>query len=136
LTRPSDTYTSGVYEEEENILHLWYERPIDLRDEEMITAFFGEVETRFIRSCPTKPYLLVNFKNVRIAPTMTTAYTRAIQRFLPLVLGTFRYGIERDLTGVAVAMGNMEVAARANIFPDETSARAAIHRARAARQGF
>ena len=128
------TYTTGVYEAEENILHLWYEKPVDLRDESTIIAFYADVENRWIRACPQKPYLLVNFKNVRIAPTMTAAYARAIQRFLPLVLGTFRYGIERDLTGVTVAMGNIELAARANIYDDEASARAAIRRAREQRR--
>jgi hypothetical protein len=121
--------TSGAYDPAENILHLWYERPVDLRDEIGIIAFFAEVESRWIRPCSQKPYLLVNYKNVRIAPSMTTVYARSIQRLRPLVLGTFRYGIERDLTGVAVAMGNMELAAEANIFPDESSARLAIRRA-------
>jgi hypothetical protein len=128
-------FTSGAYEPEENILHLWYERPVDLRDEAMVIAFFDEVETRWIRSCLGRPYVLVNFRNVRIAPAMTSVYARCIQRFLPLVLGTYRYGIGPDLTGVAVAMGNMGLAAQANIFPDEASARAAIRTARAAAAG-
>jgi hypothetical protein len=121
-----------VYEAEENILHLWYERPVDLRDEASVVAFFDEVETRWIRACPEKPYLLVNFRNVRIAPAMTSVYARCIQRFVPLVLGTFRYGVGQDLTGVAVAMGNMGISVHANIHEDEASARVAIRQARAA----
>lgn len=119
-------YTSGAYEAEQNILHLWYERTVDLRYEPAVVEFFDEVETRWIRGCPQKPWLLVNFRNVRIAPAMTSVYARCIQRFLPLVRGTFRYGIGPDLTGVAVAMGNMGLAVQANIFADEASARAAI----------
>jgi hypothetical protein len=124
--------TSGAYEPEENILHLWYEQPVDLRDEVAVINFFEEVETRWIRACPEKPWLLVNYRNVRIAPAMTSVYAKCIQRFLPLVRGTFRYGVGSDLTGVAVAMGNIGVAPQANIFDDEASARAAIRRARAA----
>ncbi len=127
-------FTSGAYEQDENVLHLWYECPVDLHDEATILAFFAEVETRWIRSCPQKPYLLVNYRNVRIAPTMTAMYARSIERFKSLVLGTFRYdvgsGVGSDLTGVAVALGNMELGAPGNIFADEASARAAIRLAR------
>jgi len=49
------------------------------------------------------------------------------------VLGTFRYGVARDLTGVAITMGNMSVGSLANIFPDEASAREAIRQLRAGR---
>jgi hypothetical protein len=127
-----EPFTSGAYDAQENVLHLWYERPVDLADELTIMAFFAEVETRWIRACPVKPYLLVNYRNVRIAPTMTAVYARCIQKFRPLVLGTFRYGVGADLTGVAVTMGNIELAARANIFDDEASARRAILEARRA----
>jgi hypothetical protein len=125
----ADPVTSGTYDPEENILHLWYDRAVDLRDEAAVDAFFADVETRFIRTCPHTPYLLVNYRNVSIAPSMTAAYARSIQRLLPLVRGTFRYGIGPGLTGVTVAMGNMGLAAHANIFEDEESARAAIRRA-------
>ena len=122
--------TSGAYEEGENILHLWYEQPVDLHDQATTVAFFDEVETLWIRACSQKPYLLINYRNVRIAPTMTTLYGQCIRRFQPLVLGTFRYGIGTDLTGVTVSLGNLGLAAQANIFEDEASARLAIRRAR------
>ena len=122
--------TSGAYEPATNILHLWYERPVVLDDERAINAFFAEVEDKWVRRCPQKPYLLVNFRNVRITPKVTSAYAKAIERFRPFVLRTFRYGVEGDLTGVTVAIGNMEIASEANIFPDEASAREAIRRLR------
>ena len=121
--------TAGQYEEGENILHLWYPSPVDLSDERTLVAFFDEVEADWIRPCPRKPYLLVNYKNVRIPPAMTSTYAQRIQHLRPLVLGTFRYGISADLTGVAVAIGNLTLQAQANIYPDEASARAAIRAA-------
>jgi hypothetical protein len=125
--------TSGVYEPGENILHLWYTKPVVLADEATIVAFFDEVESEWIRACPAKPYLLVNYANVQIAPKMTDVYARRIERFKALVVGTYRYGVKSDLTGVSVALGNMSLALQANIFPDEASARAAIRASRADR---
>jgi hypothetical protein len=61
---------------------------------------------------------------------MAAAYANNIRRFRTMILGTYRYNVPPDFTGVAVALGNMELAARANIFPDEASARDAIRRAK------
>ena len=74
LSRYWQTCSSGAYEPEENILRLWYERPVDLRDEAAVVAFFDEVETLWIRGCPEKPWLLVNYRTVRIAPAMTSVF--------------------------------------------------------------
>jgi hypothetical protein len=125
-------YTTGVYELGTNILQLHYPSRVDLADERTIVAFFDEVEHDWIRPCIKKPYLLVDYRNVHLAPKMTDVYAHAIERFKALVLGTFRYGIAPDLTGVAVSMGNMKLASQANIFPDEAAARAAIEKHRAA----
>jgi hypothetical protein len=125
-------YTSGSYEAAENVLHLWYESPVDLRDDATVIAFFGEVETAWLLPLSVKPYVLVNYRNVRIAPTVTSAYALSVQRIQPLVIATYRYGVGSDLTGVTVTLGNMGLHAHANIFPDEASARAAIRKARAA----
>jgi hypothetical protein len=127
--------TDGAYEPRENILHLWYPRRVELTDEAAIQAFFDEVLTHWIRPCPQKPYLLVNYANVTIATNMADAYAKSIQLMKPLVLGTFRYGVPPDFTGVAVALGNLRLSAPANIFPDESSAREAIGRAKSGQGG-
>jgi hypothetical protein len=129
--RGKGLFTSGKYDAESNVLHLWYEHAVDLRDEATMTAFFDEVENRWIRTCPRKPYLLVNFRNIRIPPSMTAVYARCIQKFQPLVLGTFRYAVGADLTGSAVALGNLGLSAQANIFENEGAARDAIAEAAA-----
>jgi hypothetical protein len=131
MGRPMATrHTDGLYESTENILHLWFPRHVALTDEGKVQEFFDEVLVDWIQPCPTRPYLLVNFANLSIGSNMTGAYAKNIQRFQSLVLGTFRYGVPPDFTGVAVAIGNMQLAAPANIFPDEASARDAIRRAR------
>jgi hypothetical protein len=127
-TRTANQYTFGKYEAAENILHLWYPQRVQLSDEATVIALFEDVETRWIRPCPLKPYLLVNYANVHLAASMAAVYAERIRRFRPLVIETFRYGVAPDFTGVAVALGNLKLAARANIFPDEATAREAILR--------
>jgi hypothetical protein len=117
---------AGEYESDENILHLWFPRCIELADEEGIRAFFGEVMTDWIQPCPSKPYLLVNFGNLHIRPNLAAAYAENISRFQSMLSGTYRYGVPPSFTGVAVALGNLQLAARANIFVDEHGAREAI----------
>jgi hypothetical protein len=101
---------------------------VQLCSEATVVEFFDEVERVWIRPCPTRPYLLVNYANVYLAATMAAVYAERIRRFRPLVIDTFRYGVAPDFTGVAVALGTMKVATKANIFPDEASARDAIRR--------
>jgi hypothetical protein len=117
---------AGEYEAAENILHLWFPRRVELADEEEIRAFFDEVTTDWIKRCPRQPYLLVNFSNLHIRANMADAYARSIARFQSLLLGTYRYGVPPTFTGVAVALGNLRLAAPANIFPDQRGAREAI----------
>jgi hypothetical protein len=117
---------AGEYESAENILHLWFPRRVELADEEEIRAFFDEVTTDWIQRCPRQPYLLVNFSNLHIRANMADGYAKNIARFQSLLLGTYRYGVPPTFTGVAVALGNLRLAAPANIFPDERSAREAI----------
>jgi hypothetical protein len=123
--------TAGAYEPSENILHLWFPRRIELVDEEATRVFFDEVITDWIAPCPTRPYLLVNFENLHIRPNMAAAYAKNIFRFQSMLLGTYRYGVPASFTGVAVALGNLQLAAPAHIFPDERSAREAIRLVRA-----
>jgi hypothetical protein len=122
----TDKLMAGAYESAENILHLWFTRRIELVDEEAVRAFFDEVMVDWIQPCPTKPYLLVNFGNLHLRANMAKAYAKNIARFQPMVRGTYRYGLPPTFTGVAVALGNLQLAAPANIFPDERSAREAI----------
>jgi hypothetical protein len=119
-------HTSGLYEPADNILHLWFTRRVELVEEPTVDAFFDEVYGDWIAPCPTKPYLLVNYANVFLHPKMTAAYVRNIGRFRASTKETFRYNVSPDFTGVTVALGNMELATRANIFPNEASARDAI----------
>ena len=120
---------AGANESAENILHLWFPRRIELADEEAIRAFFDEVMVDWIQPCPDKPYLLVNFSNLHIRANMADGYAKSIARFQSMLLGTYRYGVPPTFTGVAVALGNLQLAAPANIFPDEGSAREAIRSA-------
>ena len=126
----TDKLAAGEYESAENILHLWFPRRIELADEEAICAFFDEVMVDWIQPRPSKPYLLVNFGNLHIRANMAKVYATSIARFQPMLLGTYRYGVPASFTGVAVALGNLRLAAPANIFPDERSAREAIRAAK------
>jgi hypothetical protein len=122
--------TTGRYEASENILHLWYPHRVDLNDKEVLRRFFDEVSDDWIGPCPSPPYLLVNYANVHIRADMAEAYAKNIGRFQPMLLGTYRYGVPASFTGVTVALGNLKLAAPANIFPDEQSARRAIRLAK------
>jgi hypothetical protein len=122
--------TAGEYSATENVLHLWFPRRIELADEKSVRDFFDEVIADWIRPCPRKPYLLVNFANLHIRPNMAEAYAKSLARFQSMLLGTFRYGMPPSFTGVAVALGNLRLAAPANIFADEGSAREAIRLAK------
>jgi hypothetical protein len=117
--------TAGNYEAAENILHLWFPRHVELADEESSRAFADEVLSDWIRPCPTMPYLLVNFSNLEIRPNIAEVYAKNVGRFESMLLGTYRYGVHPSETGVLVALST-ERGARANIFPDERSAREAI----------
>lgn len=124
-------YVVGRYDPEENILHLWHPNPTFLNTPEILKDFFNEV-TFWLRSCPTRPYLLVNYANVDITVDLTTEYSRQVKIYHPMVLGVFRYGISASLNGsfttMTVRMGNMKNSMASNLYPDETSARAAIRK--------
>ncbi len=126
-------YVIGRYEAEENILALWHPQPLVLNELNLIEEFFKEVNY-WLESCPTKPYLLVNYANVNIAVDMTPEYSRQIKAYRPMVLNVFRYNISDDLQGsftaMAIRMGNLKTSTSSNIYPDETSARQAIKQAR------
>lgn len=123
-------FTAGKYEVNENILHLWFPRRVDLIDEKTVRVFFDEVIADWIGRCPTQPHLLVNFDNLHIRPNMAASYAENLKRFQPMLLGTYRYNVPASFTGVTVALGNLKLAAPANIFPDEHTAREAIRLAR------
>ena len=122
--------TAGEYEADENILHLWHPRGVELATEMAVDQFFDEVMEDRIRLSPKQPYLLVNYAKVHIRATMAEAYARNISRFQNLLLGSYRYAVPASFTGVAVAIGNLKLATPANIFDDERSARAAIRAAK------
>jgi hypothetical protein len=126
----TDKLVAGEYESAENILHLWFPRRIELADEEGIRAFLEEVMVEWVQPCPSKPYLLVNFSNLHIRANMAEVYATSIAQFQSMLLGTYRYGVPPSFTGVAVALGNLRLAAPAHIFPDERSAREAIRTAK------
>jgi hypothetical protein len=126
----TDKLMAGEYESAENILHLWFTRRIELVDEEEVRAFFNEVMVDWIQPCASKPYLLVNFGNLHMRANMAEVYATSIAQFQSMLLGTYRYGVPPSFTGVAVALGNLQLAAPANIFPDERSAREAIRAAK------
>jgi hypothetical protein len=122
--------TAGAYDATENILHLWFPQRVELADEESVRRFFGEVLEGWIKPCPQPPYLLVNFGNLHIRPNMSQAYSKNIAGFQAMLRGTYRYGVPASFTGVAVALGNLELNAPAHIFTDEQAARDAIRLAK------
>jgi hypothetical protein len=121
---------SGEYEPAEGILRLWHPQPVTLDTPPLVEQFFREVNA-LVKRCPQPPYLLVDYANLRIAAEMTQAYAAEVRTYRPSVAGVFRYNLTADtegvLTKVAVLVANR---ADANIFPDESSARQAIRRAR------
>jgi hypothetical protein len=121
---------AGQYEANLNILHLWFPSPILLRDVDAVTALFDEAISDWIEPTPGRFYLLVNYENLHIAGRVADCYASNIKRFQPKLLGTFRYGIPADFTGVAVSLGNLRLQAPANLFENEAAARAAIDAAR------
>jgi hypothetical protein len=123
---------AGAYDPLQNILHLWFPRAVRLLDGESVSVFFDEVVRDWIALCPTKPYLLVNYANLHIAANLADEYARSIAGFQAMLLGTFRYDVAPNFTGVTVALGNLKLAAGANMFSDEAGAREAI-RLKAAR---
>lgn len=122
--------TAGSYDATENILHLWFPQRVELADEEGVRRFFGEVLDDWIKPCPRPPYLLVNFGNLHIRANMSQAYSKNIAGFQSLLRGTYRYGVPASFTGVAVALGNLELNAPAHMFADEQAARDAIRLAK------
>jgi hypothetical protein len=121
---------AGRYDKERNILHLWFPQPVSLDQPESVAAFFDEVVANWIDKTPGRFYLLVNYTNLHIAPSQLDSYAKNIGRFQHRLLGTFRYQVSKDFTGVAVSLGNIRHHAPANIFPDEASAREAIRQAK------
>jgi hypothetical protein len=101
-----------------------------LADEKAIRGFFDEVISVWIQPCPRRPYLLVNFNNLHIHANMAQVYAKNIARFQSKLLGTYRYGVPPGFTGVAVALGNLQLGAPANLFADEPNAREAIRMAK------
>jgi hypothetical protein len=122
-------HIAGRYEADQNILHLWHPNPIILNSAALLEEFFKEVAL-WIKSCPTRPYLLVNYTNVEISVDLTAEYAQQVKNYHPFVLGAFRYGVSEDLAGrftaMTIRMGHMRIATTSNLFPDELSARQAI----------
>lgn len=118
--------TNGSYDQEQNILHLWFPARVVLTDSATVEEFFREITREWIDRCPTPPYVLVNYENLRILPTATQDYATAIAAFQSKIIATFRYAVSADLTGVAVTMGNLTLSRPANVFSTEADARAAI----------
>lgn len=126
-------YVTGKYDEEENILWLSHPKPITLNTPTVMEEFFREV-TYWIQSCPTKPYLLVDYNNLEIAVDITWEYAQQLRNYRPLVLSVYRYGLSTNLSGsftaMAVRMGNLKSSTSSNIYQDEATARQAIQEAR------
>lgn len=127
-------FAEGSYEPAQNILHLWYARPVRLDDAHIVAQFFADARDHWIRACTTPPYLLVNYAKVTLRANMVEAYSRQIATFQELVLGTFRYGIEDGalghFTAVAVHLGTAKLSKPPNVFASEAEAREAIGHAR------
>ena len=121
---------AGRFETLENVLHLWFPQIVRLVDPASVQVFFDEVTRDWIEPTPGRFYLLVNYANLHIAAHVAADYARNIQRFQHRLLGTFRYGVPGDFTGVAVSVGNMQLKTRAHLYENEAAARAAIEAAK------
>jgi hypothetical protein len=132
MSNTKSKQVSGQFEQDQNILHLWFPKPVLLRDAGSVTVFFDEVVEDWIDTTPGRFYLLVDYKNLHIAAHVADSYSANIQRFQHKLLATYRYRIPGDFTGVAVSLGNLKLQVPSNLFDDEASARAAIQRARGA----
>ena len=126
MSKSAPKQVDGRLEEANGILHLWFPSPVLLRDSQSVAAFFDEVIEDWIDKAVGNVYLLVNYENLHIAAQVADSYAANIKRFQPKLLGTFRYGIPGDFTGVAVSLGNLKLQAQANLFPDAATARVAI----------
>jgi hypothetical protein len=124
---------AGRFEPLENTLHLWFPQPVRLGDAESVRVFFDEVVKDWIEPTPGHFYLLVNYQNLHITAQVAGDYAKHIQRFQHRLLGTFRYGIPGDFTGVAVSLGNMQLKTRVHLYENEAAARAAIEAAKRAK---
>jgi hypothetical protein len=124
-------YVSGRYERFSDVLHLWFPERVVLDSSAKLEEFFAEVTENWINTLPTKVYLLVNFQNLEIAASQTTAYRDAIAAFGPRLLGTVRYGMRDGSTQTVVRCGNIALEASSNIYPDEKAAREAIAKLKA-----
>src|SRR5690349_2682836 len=109
---------AGNYDPDENVLHMWYPRRVELNDEASVREFFEEVLRDWVKPCPRKPYALIDYRNVQIAPAMASVYAASVEKMRPWLLGTYRYVLAPDFTGVTVALGNLRLQEDAHIFPD------------------
>ncbi len=121
---------AGRYDADENVLWLWFPGEVRLRQPEDVAAFFDEVAHDWIDSLPGRAYLMVNYANLHIAPSVGKEYAAGMGRFHEKLIGAFRYNVASDFTDTAIALGNLKLRAPANIFPDEAAARDALRRAR------
>lgn len=121
---------AGSYDAAQDILHLWFPEPVHLKDATAIARFFAEVTEDWLKKTQRRVYLLVNYRNLHIAPQVAGDYAANIGQFQEQLLGTFRYAVPQDFTGVAVTIGNLKLQAPANLFESEAEARAAIEEVR------
>lgn len=123
----------GRYEPADNVLHLWCNERVDLKDPAAVDLFFREIMNDWVDRYGrvNKPYLLFNFANLHISTQVSEIYSEHLRKHRARLAGVYRYGVAKDFTGVAVSLGNLKAADKANLFPDEHSARAAIKKARA-----
>ena len=129
MSTPMEKQVSGRFEPETGVLHLWFPRTVKLTNAESVKIFFDEVISDWIDPTPGPFHLLVNYENLHVSAHMSADYAQNIRRFQHKLLGTYRYGLPGDFTGVAVSLGNMQLQAHANLYDDEASARAAIRAA-------
>lgn len=121
---------AGRYDAGENVLHMWFPGEVRLKTTEEVEAFFAEVIGDWINKLPRPAWLLVDYANLHIAPSVGKEYARSIGTFQDKLLATFRYNVEPDFTGTAITLGNLKLRAPAHIFPDEAAAREALRRAK------
>ena len=124
---------SGAYEAEDGVLRLWHPGRAVLDSAAQVKQYFEEIG-RLIASCPSPPWLLIDYANVEVRREVTQEYVEKARAYRPLVRDVHRFGVSEATEGVLTRVAILlATGVDANIFPDEASARAALRKVRAAR---
>src|SRR5262249_42656359 len=109
----------GAYEPEDGVLRLWHPGHALLDSPAQVKQYFEEIG-RLIASCPSPPWLLIDYAHVEIRREVTQHYVDRARAYRPLVRNVHRYGVSEATEGVLTRVAILlATGVDANIFPDE-----------------